>query len=160
MQSEAICKAINLALTAGAPLVGLWRTEDVDMDRTLAGLAAQGRILDGYVQSSGIIPRLSLICGRLTGGWSKGAALSDLSIVVDRSTLIFMNDPASVRVMTAEEVTSEELGGARTHASKTGLGDLIVNNELEGLRLIRYLLSYLPNNNLQSPPFFPPTDES
>ena len=149
---------MSLARQGGSPLVTLHAATGARVENSVASLAAYGELLDQRVGCSGLIPQVCCVLGRWLGGSSHGAALSDLTICVEGSTVMHMSSPHATQAVTGESVTDEELGGAHT-LSVSGTADLVVPSVEEALELARYALSFLPDNNLQSPPYFPPEDE-
>lgn len=158
--SQQICELMDLARTAGAPVIALrGPTTQMEPRQTVESLAAYGRILDASVRNSAVIPQISVVTGRWLGGPSLGAALSDVTIAAGDSAQMYVNNPQAVEFITEERVSDEELGGVRTHASRSGVAGLTTDTEDSALALARYVLSFLPDNNLQSPPTFAPTDD-
>lgn len=157
--AQQVCQLIEGAGAAGSPVFALRGSRDRSLPETVETLAAYGSILDACVRNSGVIPQISVVTGRWLGGSSLGAALSDLTIVASPAAEMYVNNPQAVEVITGERLTEEELGGALAHSSRSGVAALISAGEDSALALARYLLSFLPDNNLQSPPSFTPTDD-
>lgn len=156
--ADKVCEAIDLALRSGAPLIGLHGSSRARPEETVAALAGYGRILDAHVRCSGVIPQVSLVMDKWLGPSGFGAVLCDINVMVERSSLMYLNSPAVIRTITGEEISDSDLGGAVTHSTKSGIADLVVAKEVDALRLARYVMSFLPGNNLQSPPYYPPSD--
>ena len=153
-----ICKIMDLAVEAGCPVIGL---NDSGGARIQEGVASLGGYADIFLRNtlaSGVVPQISAIMGPCAGGAVYSPALTDFTLMVDRTSYMFVTDPNVVKTVTHEEVTSEELGGARTHNSKTGVAHFLAKNDRECLEHIRKILSYVPVNNLESPPFVPTND--
>lgn len=149
--AEKICKVMDLALKVGAPIIGL---NDSGGARIQEGVRSLGGYADTFfrnVKSSGVIPQISLIMGPCAGGAVYSPAMTDFTLMVENTSYMFVTGPNVVKTVTNEEVTSEELGGASTHASKSGVAHKTSANDVECLEDLKKLLSYLPQNNKETP---------
>ena len=147
-----ICKLMDLAVENGAPLVGL---NDSGGARIQEGVASLGGYADIFLRNtlaSGVIPQISAILGPCAGGAVYSPAITDFILMVEETSYMFVTGPEVIKTVTHEEVTKEELGGASTHAAKSGVCHFTVPNDAACLAAIRDLLSYLPSNNLDDPP--------
>lgn len=147
-----ICKIMDLAVENGAPVIGL---NDSGGARIQEGVASLGGYADIFLRntlSSGVVPQISAIMGPCAGGAVYSPAITDFVFMVENTSYMFVTGPEVIKTVTHEEVTKEDLGGARTHASKSGVSHFTVANDAACLRGIRDLLSYLPSNNLDDPP--------
>ena len=147
-----ICKIMDLALENGAPLIGL---NDSGGARIQEGVASLGGYADIFLRNtlaSGVIPQISAIMGPCAGGAVYSPAITDFTFMVERTSYMFVTGPDVIKTVTHEEVSKEELGGAKTHGSKSGVSHFTVANDAACLLAIRDLLSYLPSNNLEDPP--------
>ena len=124
-----------------------------------ASLAGYGYIFDRNVRSSGVIPQISAIMGPCAGGAVYSPAMTDFTFMVSSTSHMFITGPDVFKAVTGESVTHEELGGAMSHASKSGVAHFVAANDEDCLEQIRYLMSFIPSNNFESPPYFPPTDD-
>ena len=154
-----IVKIMDLAMKLGSPIVGL---NDSGGARIQEGVLSLGGYADIFLRNtlaSGVVPQLSAIMGPCAGGAVYSPAITDFTIMVKETSYMFVTGPDVIRTVTHEEVTKEELGGAMTHNTTSGVSHFAVNDDHECLALIRELLSYLPSNNLDDPPRTPPADE-
>src|SRR3954471_4287237 len=157
--AEKIHKVMDLAESVGAPMVGLNDGAGARIQEGVVSLDAYGGIFSRNVRASGVIPQISLILGPCAGGAVYSPALTDFVFMCEGLSNMFITGPDVVKAVTGENVTHEELGGAMTHASKSGVAHFVGANEKQTLEMVRYLLSFLPSNNLEDPPYFPPTDD-
>jgi len=156
--AQKICKVMDLALKMGAPLVGL---NDSGGARIQEGVASLGGYADIFLRNtlaSGVVPQISAILGPCAGGAVYSPAITDFNVMVKDSSYMFVTGPDVIRTVTHEEVTKEELGGALTHNARSGVAHFAVDDDRACLLLIRELLSYLPQNNLEEPPRTKTTD--
>jgi len=153
-----ICKVLDLALENGAPVIGLNDSGGARIQEGVDALAAYGEIFYRNTLASGVIPQISVIMGPCAGGAVYSPALTDFTVMVEGTARMFITGPDVVRVVTHEEVTPEELGGAEVHHRRSGVAHFIARDDTEALTLVRRLLSYLPANNAEDPPYLPPTD--
>src|ERR671922_782001 len=156
--AEKICKVMDLALKFGCPVIGINDSGGARIQEGVVSLAGYAEIFWRNVQCSGVIPQLSLVMGPCAGGAVYSPAITDFVFMVEGSSYMFITGPDVVKTVTGEEVTFEELGGATTHASKSGVAHFIAADEEACLEDARYLLSFLPQNNLDSPPYSAPSD--
>jgi propionyl-CoA carboxylase beta chain len=156
--AEKICKVMDLALRFGCPLVGINDSGGARIQEGVVSLGGYAEIFWRNVQASGVIPQISLVMGPCAGGAVYSPAITDFVFMVEGTSYMFITGPDVVKTVTGEEVTFEELGGATTHASKSGVAHFIAADEKACLEDARYLLSFLPQNNLDPPPFAEPSD--
>jgi propionyl-CoA carboxylase beta chain len=156
--AEKICKVMDLAAKFGCPLIGINDSGGARIQEGVVSLAGYAEIFWRNVQASGVIPQISLIMGPCAGGAVYSPAMTDFVLMVEGSSYMFITGPDVVRTVTGEEVTFEELGGAATHAAKSGVAHFIAPDEEACLEDARYLLSFLPQNNVDPPPYAEPTD--
>src|ERR671914_873589 len=156
--AEKICKVMDLALKYGCPVIGINDSGGARIQEGVVSLAGYAEIFWRNVQSSGVVPQLSLVMGPCAGGAVYSPAITDFVLMVEGTSYMFITGPDVVKTVTGEEVTFEELGGAATHASKSGVAHFIAPDEEACLEDARYLLSFLPQNNLDPPPYHEPAD--
>ncbi|MDX1468504.1 MAG: acyl-CoA carboxylase subunit beta [Acidimicrobiia bacterium] len=156
--ADKICKILDLALQTGAPVIGLKDSGGARIQEGVASLDGYGRIFERNVRASGVIPQISVIMGPCAGGAVYSPALTDFVVQVDQTSHMFITGPDVIKAVTGEEVTMEELGGASTHASKSGVTHFVYPTGKDALEAVRYLMSFLPQNNMERPPFFAPGD--
>jgi len=156
--AEKLCKVMDLAAKAGAPVIGLNDGAGARIQEGVVGLAGYGDVFLRNVLQSGVIPQISAIMGPCAGGAVYSPAMTDFIIMVKNTSHMMITGPDVIKTVTHEDVTSEELGGAIAHASKSGVADFAVGSEEECIQVIRSLLSYIPQNNLEDPPFVPTDD--
>jgi len=159
VMAEKICKVMDLALETGAPVIGLNESGGARIQEGPVSLAGYGYIFERNVRSSGVIPQISAIMGPSAGGVVYSPALTDFTFMVAETSYMFITGPDVIKAVTGEEVTHEELGGAMTHASRSGVAHVVASDDEDCLARIRYLMSFLPSNNYESPPFYEPTDD-
>lgn len=159
--AEKICKIMDLALQNGAPLIGLNDSGGARIQEGVRSLGGYADIFYRNVKASGVIPQISAIMGPCAGGAVYSPAMTDFTIMVEHTSYMFVTGPNVVKTVTNEEVSAEELGGALTHAVKSGVTHLIADNDLECIEKIKRLLSYLPQNCEEKPQKldFEPGDE-
>ncbi|MEJ5256580.1 MAG: acyl-CoA carboxylase subunit beta [Acidimicrobiales bacterium] len=157
--AEKIHKVMDLALSVGAPVIGLNDGAGARIQEGVVSLASYGGIFYRNVRASGVTPQISVILGPCAGGAVYSPAMTDFIFMVDQTSHMFITGPDVVKTVTGEEVTLEELGGARSHATKSGVATFVAPDEKSCLDDVRYLLSFLPSNNLEQPPYFEPTDD-
>src|SRR6516165_4713396 len=156
--AEKIHKVMDLAESVGAPMVGLNDGAGARIQEGVVSLDAYGGIFSRNVKASGVIPQISVILGPCAGGAVYSPALTDFVVMVKGTSHMFITGPDVVKTVTGEDVTQEELGGAMTHASKSGVAQLVYDDEETALAQVRYLLSFLPANNLEDPPYYESDD--
>src|SRR6187455_1888945 len=157
--AEKIHKLMDLALKVGAPLIGLNDGAGARIQEGPVSLASYGGIFHRNVMASGVIPQISVILGPCAGGAVYSPAMTDFIFMVKEHSHMFITGPDVVKTVTGEEVTLEELGGAMSHASKSGVATFVGEDERSVLDEVRYLLSFLPSNNLEEPPLVPSDDD-
>ena len=156
--AEKIHKVMDLALSVGAPMIGLNDGAGARIQEGVVSLDAYGGIFYRNVQASGLIPQISVILGPCAGGAVYSPAMTDFIFMVREKSHMFITGPDVVKTVTGEEVTLEELGGARSHSSKSGVATFTGASEEEVLDSVKTLLSFLPSNNLEAPPLAEPDD--
>jgi len=156
--AEKICKVMDLATKYGCPVIGINDSGGARIQEGVVSLAGYAEIFWRNVQSSGVIPQISLVMGPCAGGAVYSPAMTDFVLMVEGTSYMFITGPDVVKTVTGEEVTFEELGGAATHAAKSGVSHFTSPAEETCLEDARYLLSFLPQNNLDPPPFSAPSD--
>jgi acetyl-CoA carboxylase carboxyltransferase component len=149
---EKIHKMMDLALKVGAPVIGLNDGGGARIQEGVVGLDSYGGIFYRNVQASGVVPQISVVLGPCAGGAVYSPAMTDFIFMVDNTSYMFITGPDVVKTVTGEEVTVQELGGALTHASKSGVCQFTAPDDQTCLDDVRYLLSFLPSNNLEDPP--------
>jgi acetyl-CoA carboxylase carboxyltransferase component len=152
--AEKICKVMDLALRTGSPMIGINDSGGARIQEGVVSLGGYAEIFWRNVQASGVIPQLSLIAGPCAGGAVYSPAITDFTIMVEGIAQMFITGPEIIKTVTGEEVSFEELGGALTHATKSGVTDLVAADEDEMCAQTRRLLSFVPQNNLDDPPRF------
>ncbi|MEX2551410.1 MAG: carboxyl transferase domain-containing protein [Actinomycetota bacterium] len=157
--SEKICKIMDLAMATGAPVIGLNDSGGARIQEGASGLAGYAYIFDRNVRASGVIPQISVILGPCAGGAVYSPAITDFVFMSQGTSHMYITGPAVIKTVTGEDVTQEELGGAMAHASKSGSCHFVGEDEEHTLQMVRYLLSFLPSNNAENSPYFPPTDD-
>ncbi len=149
---EKIVKVMDLAIKTGRPLVGINEGAGARIQEGVVSLGLYGEIFLRNVHASGVIPQISLIMGPCAGGHVYSPALTDFIVMVDQTSQMFITGPDVIKTVTGEDVTMEELGGARTHNSKSGVAHYMGSDEQDALDYVKELLSYLPSNNLSEAP--------
>ncbi|MGH2810895.1 MAG: acyl-CoA carboxylase subunit beta, partial [Actinomycetota bacterium] len=158
MVAEKICKIMDLAMATGAPVIGLNDSGGARIQEGAPSLAGYAQIFDRNVRASGVIPQISVILGPCAGGAVYSPALTDFTVMSEDTSHMYITGPAVIKTVTGEDVTHQELGGALTHASRSGVAHFTGADEKQTLALVRYLFSFLPSNNTEDPPHFPATD--
>src|SRR6059058_3601111 len=156
--AEKICKVMDMAVKYGCPVIGINDSGGARIQEGVVSLAGYSEIFWRNVQASGVVPQISLVMGPCAGGAVYSPAITDFVLMVEGSSYMFITGPDVVKTVTGEEVTFEELGGAATHASRSGVAHFISPDDDTCLEDARYLLSFLPQNNLDSPPYAEPAD--
>jgi len=151
---EKIVKVMDLALKTGCPVVGINEGSGARIQEGIMGLALYGDIFYRNVMASGVVPQISLILGNCAGGHVYSPALTDFNLMVDGASAMMITGPDVIKTVTGEDISIEDLGGARTHNSKSGVAHFMSPTEEDALELAKALLSYLPSNNLSEPPVF------
>ena len=153
-----IVKIMDLAMKTGAPVIGLNDSGGARIQEGVLSLAGYADIFLRNTLSSGVIPQISAVMGPCAGGAVYSPALTDFTFMVDKTSYMFVTGPDVIKTVTHEDVTKEELGGAMTHNSVSGVAHFLAHDDAECLRMIRELMSYLPQNNQDPPPRAPSTD--
>jgi acetyl-CoA carboxylase carboxyltransferase component len=159
VHAKKIVKIMDMAMKTGAPMIGL---NDSGGARIQEGVDSLGGYADIFLRNtlaSGVIPQISVIMGPCAGGAVYSPALTDFTIMVDQTSYMFITGPNVVKQVLNEDVTSEDLGGAQVHASKSGVAHMVADDETQALLFVREMLSYIPQNNMEDPPVVPTTDD-
>jgi acetyl-CoA carboxylase carboxyltransferase component len=158
--AEKIHKVMDLAEATGAPLVGLNDGGGARIQEGVVSLASYGGIFHRNVKASGVVPQISVVLGPCAGGAVYSPAMTDFIFMVKGVSNMYITGPDVVKTVTGEEVTHEQLGGALTHATKSGVATFVADDEQSCIEMVRYLLSFLPSNNLEDPPYYEPEDDA
>jgi acetyl-CoA carboxylase carboxyltransferase component len=160
VHAEKVCKVMDLAMKNGAPVIGLNDSGGARIQEGVVSLAAYAYVFLRNVLASGVVPQISAIMGPCAGGAVYSPAMTDFVLMVKETSFMHITGPDVIKAVTREEVTSEELGGAMVHNAKSGVAHFAAEDEEDGFYQIRKLLSYLPQNNMEDPPFVPTDDPS
>jgi propionyl-CoA carboxylase beta chain len=158
VHAEKVCKIMDLAIKNGAPLIGLNDSGGARIQEGVVSLAAYAYVFLRNVLASGVIPQISAIMGPCAGGAVYSPAMTDFILMVKNTSFMHITGPDVIKAVTREEVTSEDLGGAMVHNARSGVAHFAAEDEDDCIYQIRKLLSYLPQNNLEDPPFVPTSD--
>ena len=150
--AQKICKIMDMAMKVGAPVIGINDSGGARIQEGVTSLAGYAEIFERNILASGVIPQISAIFGPCAGGAVYSPALTDFVMMTEDTSYMFVTGPKVVKTVTGEDISVEDLGGANVHASKSGVSHFKVENEEEGLLLIRKLVSYLPQNNMEEAP--------
>jgi len=150
--AEKICKIMDQAMKVGAPVIGLNDSGGARIQEGVASLGGYAEVFQRNVMSSGVIPQISVIMGPCAGGAVYSPAMTDFIYMVKDSSYMFVTGPEVVKTVTHESVTAEELGGAISHSTRSGVADLAFENDVEALLMLRRMFNYLPLNNREKPP--------
>ncbi|MBO4482085.1 MAG: acyl-CoA carboxylase subunit beta, partial [Bacteroidales bacterium] len=156
--AKKICKVMEQAMKVGAPVIGFNDSGGARIQEGVNSLAGYGEIFQNNILASGVVPQISVIFGPCAGGAVYSPALTDFIMMAKNTSYMFVTGPKVVKTVTNEDITVEDLGGANVHSSKSGVAHFAVDNEEEGIALLRQLLSYLPSNNMEEPPYIPCED--
>ena len=156
--AEKICKIMDQAMKVGAPVIGLNDSGGARIQEGVASLAGYAEVFQRNVLASGVVPQISVIMGPCAGGAVYSPAMTDFIFMVEGTSYMFVTGPDVVKTVTHEEVTHEELGGAVTHATKSGVADGAFENDIEALTYLRRFVDFLPANNREKPPVRPTPD--
>ncbi len=159
VMAEKMCKIMDLAAKVGCPVIGINDSGGARIQEGVVSLGAYGDVFVRNVMCSGVIPQISLIMGPCAGGAVYSPAITDFIFMVKETSHMFITGPDVIKTVTGEEVGFEELGGAMTHNSKSGVAHLAAEDEDALLEDTRYLMSFLPQNNLEMPPRITPSDD-
>jgi acetyl-CoA carboxylase carboxyltransferase component len=157
--AEKICKVMDLALRTGSPLIGINDSGGARIQEGVVSLGGYAEIFWRNVQASGVIPQISLIAGPCAGGAVYSPAITDFIIMTEKISQMFITGPEIIKTVTGEEVTFEELGGATTHATRSGVAHLVAADEENLVELTKALFSFIPANNREDPPHFACDDD-
>lgn len=158
MYAQKICKVMDKAMTVGAPIIGINDSGGARIQEGVKSLGGYAEIFQRNILASGVVPQISAIFGPCAGGAVYSPALTDFNIMSKDTSYMFVTGPKVVKMVTGEDVTDDELGGAMVHGSKSGIAHFVSEDEHEGIQIIRKLLSYMPQNNLEDPPVYPCDD--
>ncbi len=156
--ADKICKVMDLAMDNGAPIIAIKDSGGARIQEGVASLHGYGRIFERNVRASGVIPQISVIMGPCAGGAVYSPAITDFVFQVEETARLFITGPEVIKSVTGEDVTMEALGGARAHATLSGVTHFVVPDDRSAMEEVRYLLSFLPQNNMEVAPFFTPLD--
>src|SRR6478752_240081 len=159
VMAEKMCKVMDLAAQVGAPVIGINDSGGARIQEGVVSLGAYGDVFARNVKCSGVIPQISLIMGPCAGGAVYSPAMTDFIFMVKETSHMFITGPEVIKTVTGEEVEFEELGGAMSHNSKSGVAHFAAEDEESCLEDVRYLMGFLPSNNLEPPPRFAPEDD-
>ena len=158
VHAEKVVKIMDLAMKNGAPVIGLNDSGGARIQEGVVSLAGYAYIFLRNVLASGVVPQISVIMGPCAGGAVYSPAMTDFTVMVKNTSHMFITGPEVIRAVTREEVTFEELGGAMTHNTRSGVAHFAAEDEEDSLLLTRQMLSYMPQNNMEDPPFVPTAD--
>ncbi|MBV9454524.1 MAG: methylmalonyl-CoA carboxyltransferase, partial [Rubrobacter sp.] len=157
--AQKICKVMDLALSTGCPIVGINDSGGARIQEGVVSLAGYAEIFHRNVLASGVVPQISVIMGPCAGGAVYSPAITDFIFMVEETSHMFITGPDVIKSVTGENVSFEDLGGAGTHNTRSGVAHFSAPDEETCLEDVRYLLSFLPENNLESSPHYKPTDD-
>lgn len=158
--AEKICKVMDHAMKVGAPVIGLNDSGGARIQEGVASLGGYAEVFQRNVLASGVVPQISMIMGPCAGGAVYSPAMTDFIFMVENTSYMYVTGPEVVKTVTHETVTHEELGGALTHSSKSGVADRAFENDVEALLMLRRFINYLPANNRELPPHRPTPDQA
>jgi len=156
--AEKICKIMDMAMKVGAPVIGLNDSGGARIQEGVVSLAGYADIFLRNTLASGVVPQISAILGPCAGGAVYSPAITDFTVMAQKTSYMFITGPDVIRAVTHEEVTKEKLGGAMTHNTKSGVAHFAAQNDRDALLVIRDLLSFMPSNNMEDPPLRPTED--
>ncbi len=159
MHSRKICKAMDLALKAGVPFVGMNDSGGARIQEAVDALSGYGQIFFRNSACSGVIPQISAIMGPTAGGAVYSPAMTDYVFMIKNTSYMFITGPEVIKAVTGEEISFEALGGAKTHNEKSGVAHFACESDADGIEQIKRLLSYLPSNNMEDPPIVQTGDD-
>ena len=160
MQSHKICRVMDLAVRNGVPFIALIDSGGARIQEGVRSMGGYAEMFRRNAQYSGVVPQVSVMLGPCAGGAAYSPALTDLVIMVEKQSFMFLTGPDVIKAVTGEVIDAESLGGADVHNSVSGVAHLSVASEHAALDMARHFLSYLPSNNVENPPYVPPTDEA
>jgi propionyl-CoA carboxylase beta chain len=158
MQSHKICRVMDLAVRNGVPFISLIDSGGARIQEGVRSMGGYAEIFRRNAQYSGVVPQVSIMLGPCAGGAAYSPALTDLVIMVEKLSFMFLTGPDVIKAVTGEVIDAESLGGAAVHNSVSGVAHLSVDSEKAALDMARHFLSYLPSNNVENPPYVQPTD--
>jgi propionyl-CoA carboxylase beta chain len=150
--AQKICKVMDMAMKVGAPVIGINDSGGARIQEGVASLGGYAEVFQRNVTASGVVPQISLIMGPSAGGAVYSPALTDFIFMVKDSSYMFVTGPEVVKTVTHEEVTAEDLGGAITHTTRSGVADLAFENDVDAILMVRRFFNYLPSNNREKAP--------
>src|SRR5581483_1601268 len=159
VMAEKICKVMDLAVRTGSPMIGINDSGGARIQEGVVSLGGYAEIFWRNVQASGVVPQISLIAGPCAGGAVYSPAITDFVIMTEGISQMFITGPEIIKTVTGEEVSFEELGGAMTHATRSGVAHLVAADEENLFDLARDLFSFIPQNNRESPPVYDCDDD-
>jgi acetyl-CoA carboxylase carboxyltransferase component len=159
MQSRKICRVMDLAVRNGVPMIGLIDSGGARIQEGVKSLGGYAEIFRRNALYSGVIPQVSVMLGPCAGGAAYSPALTDLIIMVENHSFMFLTGPEVIKAVTGEIIDPESLGGTNVHMSITGTAHLATDTEVKAIELTRILLGYFPSNNVENPPYVVPTDD-
>jgi acetyl-CoA carboxylase carboxyltransferase component len=159
MQSHKICRVMDLAVRNGVPFISLIDSGGARIQEGVRSMGGYAEIFRRNAQYSGVVPQVSVMLGPCAGGAAYSPALTDLVIMVEKQSFMFLTGPEVIKAVTGEVIDSESLGGADVHTSVSGVAHLSVESEKDALEMARHFLSYLPSNNVENPPYVKSDDE-
>ncbi len=159
MHAKKICKVMDMAAKMGAPIIGMNDSGGARIQEGIDALSGFGEIFFRNTRNSGVIPQISVIMGPCAGGAVYSPAITDFIFMVDKTSQMFITGPQVIKSVTGEDVTADDLGGAKVHAEKSGVAHFTAKSDEECIAQIKRLLSFLPSNNLEGTPVSDPTDE-
>ena len=159
MQSHKICRVMDLAVRNGVPFISLIDSGGARIQEGVRSMGGYAEIFRRNAQYSGVVPQISVMLGPCAGGAAYSPALTDLVIMVEKSSFMFLTGPDVIKAVTGEVIDAESLGGAAVHNSVSGVAHLSVISEQAALEMARHFLSYLPSNNVENPPYVQPNDD-
>ncbi|MEW6401547.1 MAG: acyl-CoA carboxylase subunit beta [Chloroflexota bacterium] len=159
MQSHKICRVMDLAVRNGVPFISLIDSGGARIQEGVRSMGGYAEIFRRNAQYSGVVPQISIMLGPCAGGAAYSPALTDLVIMVEKQSFMFLTGPEVIKAVTGEVIDAESLGGSNVHMSVSGVAHLSVKSEMGALQMARHFLSYLPSNNVENPPFVKPQDD-
>src|SRR5271170_2093577 len=157
--AEKVCKVMDLAMKVGCPVIGLNDSGGARIQEGVVSLAGYADIFLRNTMASGVVPQISAVMGPCAGGAVYSPAMTDFIVMVRDTSYMFITGPDVIKATTHEEVTMQELGGADTHATRSGVCDLEASDDQNALLMLREMLSYMPQNNLEDPPLKESSDD-
>jgi len=156
MQSHKICRVMDLAVRNGVPFISLIDSGGARIQEGVRSMGGYAEIFRRNAQYSGLVPQISIMLGPCAGGAAYSPALTDLVVMVEKQSFMFLTGPEVIKAVTGEVIDAESLGGSNVHMSVSGVAHLSVKSEMDALKMARHFLSYLPSNNVENPPYIKP----